>query len=269
MIGFGAAGLRADAPAVPATWTVDEAVQSDLAALAAPGDAAQRANAFERLQKMADQQPAHLVRQFVWYQSRARGERASHIAGAVIAELNLPKATVVAATLPLLESNDPLLVEQAGNVLGGYENRSAGRPPDFSTYRERIARARRNAAALPRGLVAYMYRSHPGAGLLTMMRAMGVREPSALKEILWGEHQVAEVLWKWRYGFLERGQVDPAAQTELKRLSRHTAWWVRLYVVAIMEQHAALRDAAVLERLRNDTDPQVAGIAARTLGETR
>jgi hypothetical protein len=113
-----------------------------------------------------------------------------------------------------------------------------------------------------------MYASAPGEALLTLMRAHGLREPEDIKEILWAEHTVADVLWKHQYGFLDLERNEPAAVQELSKLAGHRAWWARLYAAEIMRQHAVFRNAALLERLMNDAHELVreAAVAANEAG---
>ncbi|MFQ5767558.1 MAG: hypothetical protein ACE5ID_06185, partial [Acidobacteriota bacterium] len=52
-------------------------------------------------------------------------------------------------------------------------------------------------------------------------------------------------------------------QAMLDRLSRHPAWWVRLYAAAVLVQHPVLTTPEILTRLKEDHDPSVARFVQR------
>ncbi len=211
-----------------------------------------RQTALADLRALDQQRRPHLLQQVVLHVTQNDGPRTTLGAGALLAELAIADMEAVRALTPLLDDADAQVRKQAGNILGGYEDASAERPPDYSIYREILADAVRADRPLPAGLVEHMYDRAPGVALRSVMRAVQIRDPQRLQALLWGEHVVAEVLWRQAFGFLEPTQSTPEAQEQLARLAGDEAWWVRLYVAEIMAQHAGLRDKAVLETLRQD-----------------
>ena len=159
--------------------------------------------------------------------------------------------------MPLLDSSDAGLADYAGNALGQFEGRAAGRRPDFSLYREIVADASRHGEQPPAGLVRHMYAVHPGEALLTLMRAYQLREPERIQSIVWAEHTVSETLWKQSNGFLDRDDVEPAAIGELARLAGDKQWWARLYVAVVMRKHESLRVDSLIGVLAEDEDALV------------
>jgi hypothetical protein len=216
-----------------------------------------QSDALDRLRALDDAAHQQLVCQLIYYASHAQSPEAASAVGAITRRLNIPDSAIVQAVVPLLATTDPELGHSVRDILGGMEGRAAGRRPDFSAYREIIAGAVRQGAEPADALTRYMYESDPGEALLAFMRAYQLRQPEALKTLLWAEHVVSDVLWKQRNGFLSPDESEPAANAELVRLTRHEAWWVRLYVAETMRQHPAFRDPAVLAVLKRDMHPLV------------
>jgi hypothetical protein len=241
----------------PVDFVPDAAVQALIAACDAAASAPEQAAAIAALRGWRTADEAALVRELVYYASRPEQAEGTLLAGALLRELGVSERTVVSAGAALLGATDEELRRSARDLLGGLEQRAAGRRPNFSAYRELIADALGQGAPPAAALVEYMYQTDPGEALLTLMRAYSLRQPEALRDVLWAEHVVADVLWKQQNGFLKADEVDPAAVAELARLARHEAWWARLYVAETMRQHPALRAAPVLEALARDTEPLV------------
>lgn len=230
----------------------DPAFQAAIAAFADAESGADRGQALGELLAL-DEPPYHrLVREVVLHSSQAADVKNAMTGGVILGELKLSDRDLVEAVMPLLGSNLPDEVAAARGALEGVEDRSAGRRPDFSTYRAILEERIRAKQELPAPFVRYIYEAHPGEALLAMMRAQQLREPAELKEILWAEHVVSDTLWKQRYGFLAAETVEPEAADQLARLAGHPQWWVRLYVVEIMRQHGAFHQAEHVEKLQDD-----------------
>ena len=240
-----------------AVFSADPALQDAIASVLAAATEQQQSNALNQLRARDDVTHQRLVRELVYYSSRADDTLEAMAAGAIFRRLDIPDQVVMAALVPLLGTTDPDLGKSVRNILGGLEGRRAGRSPDFSAYREIIADAAREANEPPDALIRYMYESDAGEALLTLMRAYQLRQPAALKTLLWAEHVVSDVLWKQRNGFLNPDEIEPAATEELARLAGHEAWWVRLYVAEIVRQHPEFRQPALIERLKRDAHPLV------------
>ena len=253
---FAIAVLIGPAPATAddatAAVTTDVAAQKAIDAVASTRDETQSQAAWQQVRARYAADQTALLQQLVLYSANATNAREKIVAGAVIDELDVPERTVVRAIVPLLDSEDAAVRRQTANVLGNYEDASAGRPPNFALYRELVAEAVRRGEEPPAGLVRHLYATHPGNALLSLMRAMQVREPERLKQILWAEHVIADTLWKQEFGFLQSAETEPAARSELSKLSRDEAWWARLYAAEIMRRHEAFRSTAIVDDLRND-----------------
>jgi len=171
-----------------------------------------------------------------------------------LADAGISDTAVATALMPYLSADDPKLKRKITRHLHHLEDWRNGRP-DYLHYRAIIIRAARNGDRLPRPLIRYMYESHPGEAVLTMMRAFPAQHHLAVDErkpILWTEHQVAEVFWKWKHGFLPKDKVESEAAKALRRLVHHKQWWVRLYVVEILRQHSTFRTDELIAILQKD-----------------
>jgi len=240
----------------------DETYQTLFASMARAVDRPEFERLVGRLTNMGDRD--QLVGQLLWYSAvDAKSPAARVVVGKVLARIDRPKTSVVRALVRRLDDPNVVVQAHARELLRGYEDRSATRPPDFSTYREIIeadVRARREPQA---SLVRHMYESDAGAALLTMVRAYGLRRPAEIRPILWAEHVVSELMWRRRYGFAGPREVDAAAVRELEAISRSRWWWARLYVAEIVGSNPELGTAGMNERLAADGNRMVQGAATR------
>ncbi len=254
--------------ASPDAYAPIESMQSVFAE-ATDSDTASRSASWDRIREFDAANRKALIQQLALFGSDAKTTAKSMLAGAVIKEFAMTESDVVGALVPMLAVDDEAVQKTVAGMLAAYEDRSATRPADFSAYRAIIEEAVREQREVPAGLVDHMYDVDPGVGMLTMMRGTGVREPEKLREILWAEHAVAEVIWKQTHGFLDRGEVDADAVEQLQRLSNHPQWWARMYVPATMRRHKSFRSVELLERLEGDPHPQVAALAKAVLAEAQ
>jgi hypothetical protein len=213
------------------------------------------------VQRMRDAVRGDLPRfvgQLLYYsRTNAKDAGTKPLVGRILKQLDVQKESLVAALVPHLDNADPAIVKLTRELLAGYEDQSVTRGPDFSAYRA-IIEVDVMAGREPQGsLVGFMYESDPGVALRTMVRAMQLRRPEEIKPILWGEHVVAELLWKRQYGFMKPTDVDGAAVEQLEKLSRHERWWVRLYVVSIVKSYPELGSKEMIARFAADANPLV------------
>lgn len=210
--------------------------------------------------------PATLVPQLVYYSMHGENILESMAFEYALHLLNfadrLEEATIASALIPYLATRDPELKKQITGYLRHTEDWRNGRP-DYSHYRSLVAAAARAREALPRPLIRYMYESHPAQAVLTMLSAFPGQQRLAAddrKLILWAEHQVADVLWKWRHGFLPQDKVEPEAAKALADLVHHEQWWVRLYVAETIRQHPQFRTDEAIAILLLDPDESVRSV---------
>jgi hypothetical protein len=233
----------------------DPAIQS---AIIEAGHATDKA-AFDiqvhRLNEMSRVDLPRFVAQIMLYSAiHSKDAATKPLVGRILKQLDLQRESVVAALVPHLDNAAPAIVKNTRELLAGYEDRSVTRGPDFSAYRA-IIEADVQAGREPQtSLVGFMFESDPGAALRTMVRSMQLRKPDEIKPILWGEHLVAELLWKRQYGFVKPTDVDAAAVEQVEKLSRHNYWWVRLYVAAIIKTHPELGTRELMNRLAADAN---------------
>jgi hypothetical protein len=255
--------LGADA-APEQEFTPEPAIQAALAQWAAADAPVARDAAVARVRQLDSANRAELVRNLIFFTLDAQTTREGMVAGAVVKELTIPPRDVIDAVIPLLDTRDDKLKAQAANILGGYEDRSADRPPNYSVYREIIESADRADEPLPRGLIAHILATYPGHGLLTVARALhlGERNHAELRRVVWAEHVVADAIWQRQNGFAGgAADVNTEAVAQLGILSENEAWWVRLYVAEILRQHPAFRSVQLIDKLHADEDPLVRQVA--------
>ena len=235
----------------------DPAIQTAIRNVAQPQDETELRAALESLRRLGGPNHQSLIPQLLHYAARSDNTRDAMVFGIVVRELRISDRALAEALVPLLDAPDELIGRQVRNILGGIEDRSADRPPDFSIYRRIIADDVLRDADPSAPLIQYMYEADAGRALQTLVRAFGLRDPEHIKPILFAEHTVADALWKQQFGFIEPGRAEPAALAELDKLSRHDLWWVRLYVPNIARRHPESSNAPINDRLQRDPNALV------------
>jgi len=249
---------RAEEPQTqPPVIQSDPALQAAIRTLARPQNESEFRTALETLRQLGGPNHQSLIPQLLLYAARSDNTRDAMIFGVVVRELRISDRSLAEALIPLLDAPDELIGREVRNILGGIEDRSADRPPDFSIYRQLIADDLRRNADSPAPLIQYMYEADAGRALQTLVRAFGLRDPERIKPILLAEHTVADALWKQQFGFIEPGRAEPAAIAEMDKLSHHDLWWVRLYVANIASRHPEFSSAPINERLQRDPNALV------------
>jgi len=224
----------------------DPSIQTGIRRLLAAGSPEDQRAALEALAAGAGAEHELLVPQLFLFTLAATDTREAMALGFVLERLAVPELHVVRALVPLLESDDAGARAAVAGVLSEYEHLSVDRGADFSVYRPLLQQG------LAFGLVRHLFETDPGAALLALTRVQ-VRDLAELRALLWAEHEVADVLWKLRLGFLAREDLardEPEALAQLDLLARHPRWWVRLYAARIGGLEPAL--AVRSEELRRD-----------------
>jgi len=250
-------GAGARAQTSPPAFQKRDDYQVLIARYAAADDDANRRQLLNQIRALGAAPHHEAIRQSVAFVADARSTRDAMGAAQLVGELKDSDRMLIESVSPLLDSADAKLADTADNILAGLEHRSAERRPDLSVYREILADGIRDGQPRPDALIEHMYNADAGYAMLTLMRAHQLRDPDEIKEILWAEHVVSNTLWKQRYGFLPADQAEPQAIGQLERLSRHHAWWTRMYVAAVMRQSASMRSDTVIQMLQQDADPLV------------
>jgi hypothetical protein len=233
--------------------------------LDAKSESDQRA-ALDRLRAEAGPAYSRLVPQLFLFSEAARDTRDAMAMGFVLRELAIEPRDVIAAMVPLLESDDPARRAAVGNVLSEYEDRSIDRGASFSAYREILEHGR------PTGLVRHMLEVDPGAAFLAVLRAE-VRDPAELRPLLWAWHQVTGLQWERRFGYvsdeaLARGEPrEPRAQ--LAMLAAHPRWWARAFAARVAREEPLLLGDARASDLVSDPHPLVRELAGQALQQAR
>jgi hypothetical protein len=218
-----------------------------------------------RLAEITGRKADRLVPQLLFYATRVEqggsDERMIRFAAfrAGVGRLEIPVPHVVAAVVPYLGSRDAKVRRTVEELLNGYEDHSATRPPDFSIYQGILESAFRQAQEPPPALVMHMYEADPSAALLTLVRSTPPKNLEDERAILLAEHSVSDVLWRLQHDFMDDAQARAAAADHLRSLARGRLWWVRCYPAYTMKSHPPLRIEEIVQLLRNDSHKAVAG----------
>jgi hypothetical protein len=219
----------------------------------------ERAAAFAFLRANAGARHERLVPQLMLWSERSRETDTGLLPGIVHAELAIPAEDVVAALVPLLASEDPARRAALGRVLSEHEDHDLLRGADFSLYRPWL---RPEAAPAP-GLVRHLFATDPDAALLTLLLAQ-VADASEQRALLLAQHELADLRWRLRHGFLARATLErdaPSALAALTELATHSRPFARLAAATLALEEPTLRGPARLELLTEDPDPLVRATA--------
>ena len=214
----------------------------------------------EELGQIATKIPETLVRQVLHCHLRwanADPDRASE-AMTIPFYFRLANTSIVRGVLPYVGSENRALDAAVNDLLRQVENGdSIARPPDYSEYETCISVSHKEP---PLPLIRRMFDRSAGTALLTMSHVYTPFQDTARRrQLLWGEHVVSDTIWKHRHGFLPTTKVESEAATQIAKLSKDDAWWVRLYAAEIMRQHPAFRTPELVSRLKDDPDKLVRG----------
>jgi hypothetical protein len=133
---------------------------------------------------------------------------------------------------------------------------------DYEPYTDYLAY---HKDAPPLGLVRYMFDNAPGQAVLSL--ALVYREhigKNAYRDIQWSEHIIADAIWRKERQYDEQfEQIKQQAISELDNLSKHDAWWARLYAAEIIRLYSYpdLKNDAIVKRLQSDVNELVRSVA--------
>jgi len=235
----------------------DPELQRGLERLLASDTPATRAAAFDFLRANAGARHARLVPQLMLWSERSRETDTGMLPGIVQAELAIPAEDVVAALVPMLASEDPARRAALGRVLSEYEDHDNLRGADFAIYWPYLR------PEAPPALVRHLFATDADAALLTLV-LLQATDPVEQRPLLLAQHELADLRWRVRHGFLARATLErdaPAAAAALTELASHARPWARLAAATLAAEEPTLRGAARLERLVDDPAPLVRATA--------
>jgi len=243
----------------------DAELQRGFERLLASDTPASRTAAFDFLRANAGPRHARLIQQLMLWSELSRDTDTGLLPGIVHAELALPATDVIEALLPLLASEEPARRAALARVLSEYEGHDSLRGADFSLYRPYLR------SEAPSALVRHLFATDPDAALLTLLFVQAT-EPVEQRPLLLAQHELADLRWRLRHGFLARATLErdaPAAMAALALLATHARPWARLAAATLAAEEPALRGAARLDLLATDPDPLVRSTARAALGTPR
>lgn len=189
----------------------------------------------------------NLVPQLIYYKLNAKDVVEGMALHIIVRELEISDIDLVLGITPYLGTNDAKLRRLLEELLDGIE-KPRERDRDYKAHRNVIEASKDRP---PLALIQHMYEKSPGTALITLQRVY-LRKSEKITPIIWAEHVVSDVLWKKENRFLKPETDIPVALEQLDILSRHEAWWVRLYVAETLRQNPEFRTPELVERLEND-----------------
>lgn len=209
----------------------------------------------EALRELAGGRRGMLLLQLALYLKGSGGTEQSMAGALILHRLEFTPDEKLDAILPHLDAAEPRLRRVFTEILSTID-RPEGGEPDFSFYEARISREKRTP---PPALIRYLYEVSPDAAVRSMERVFGGfggkdagRDAAASKF-----SDLRELLTRRETSLSWSAQDKSRAQTALEELSRDPAWWMRLYVAAVLKRDHELATPAITERLRNDPDSLV------------
>lgn len=212
------------------------------------------------LERMSRESPELLGPQLVYFSAHAN--ETEWIGMALLARRLMLEGGLREPIIPLLESDDKKIREEAENYLRGLDSaQTAGRDqsdPEQSSvgFYAKVLLAQKNSP--PPGLVAYLYRQSPGQAMV-LFGAIYLAKPAFAeypRGLIWSQHLVSTVMWRQRKRFLQEGDLDKALK-EIEKLSKHEGWYVRRYVVEMLRDDRGYGTPEMIERLKKDAHPLV------------
>lgn len=247
-----------DLPRAQMTLAPDGRYQPAMDALLLAPDRDALDGGIRRLVRESSDDRKAMIEQLLVFATRADDSvRRRAVAGRIVSALHGEKERVVRALAPQLDNTDGPIRELTRTILADFEDRSATRPPDFSAYRAIIEDDVRTHREPQRSLIEFMFESDAGTAVKALVRAFQLREPADIREILWIEHVVADLMWKRDNGFVERSETPAEVRQEIRKAASHSRWWVRLYAARMIAEYPELSDDATNVALEKDADPSV------------
>jgi hypothetical protein len=215
--------------------------------------------ALKQLKELAHSAPKSLAPQLIYRMARAKNEKEAlgmlGLTGnfSTDSELRFP-------LVPFLESDDEKILEAATIWLHGLDGFGRKTEPALDSYLRFLLRQKESP---PPGLVKYLYEISPGHALLVFGKIYSDRPKFDAKPdpwprpLMWSDHLISTVKWRIRNRFLEEGDLEKARK-ELDTLSKHEGWYVRRYVVHVIDDVRQFRTQEIVDRLKKDTNPLVA-----------
>ena len=188
--------LLALAPAqvVPTAGIAPDAeLQAGLRRLAEDSTPDEQRAAWRFLSENAGDAHVRLVPQLLLFKEQSRSTREGMLFGAVVEQLHIPAADIVAGLVPLFEGADATRRAALGGVLSEFEDRSIDRGANFDGYRSFLG------GELSVGLLRYLYETDPDAALLSLTRAR-VQTAAEVRSLVWAQHAIADLRWQLRFG---------------------------------------------------------------------
>lgn len=225
-------------------------IEQAVAAVVRQDDAAPER--IEMLRALAGGRRGTLLLQLALYLKESSGTEQSMAGALILHHLAFTPKEKLETILPHLETADPGLRRVFKELLGTIDRRDGGEP-DFRFYEARIRKERESP---PPALVRYLYEVSPSAAVRSMARIYGGADAGRAAEA--GKlEDLRDLLARRDVSLAWSAQDRSRAQAALEALSRDPAWWIRLYVAAILNRDPELATPAMTDRLKHDPDALV------------
>ena len=224
----------------------------------------------KKLKELSQEENMQLVQQLAYFAEGLTGGEQELVVRALLELARIPDSDIILALAPHLDAGDAGLKEfvrdwfQFHDMPGGRVPQPPLQAVRYGKYLTYIQARLVKNEPVPDAFVKYIFDRFPGKALLVFAyaqdEAQDRREGPNLNaryeqtsDIIWSEHIVSDAIWRKQDGFGDRfEEIRPQAVAELEKLSKHDAWWARLYVAVIVRQHPELAADGLVERLRQD-----------------
>lgn len=88
-------------------------------------------------------------------------------------------------------------------------------------------------------------------------------EAANVRNLQYVQHRISDYLYRKRYSFPVSDEETKQFNKNLEELSRHSKWWVRLYVVCLIEEERFIQNEDVLKKLSKDKNLYVSDTVNR------
>jgi len=188
-----------------------------------------------------------LLQQLLIYRTRNPGNESAMSNALLLSYYKFSLSEMREALVSLLDTDDAAVRSGTIELLTSIDSAN-GTQPELSHYAEILDRHEQP----PLGLIRYLYSLSPIDGVTLTARRYMVHEEAdaALQSALALESARVDT---------DSGEVrvTPVTRDQIRRLSQHAAWWIRLYAAIHLRDQPELGSGDSLTRLRSDSHPLI------------
>ncbi len=198
-----------------------------------------------------------LIEQLSLFSILDREQEYRQIVGArILTALQLNRSDVTSAIVPHLDSDNSKIKLISQQMLAYVDQRSRKRKPDFSYYKEFLAKQQRFDKGISFSLLNLMYRINPGEALLVTDRLLS-NNRNTLMTVESTRYLVYKAAWEHEHSAYHSKNTAKIACIQLKKIVKTGNWWERVYVAAVVSKNSYLCSDEILKALKDDPNELV------------